>query len=134
VPGTSMPMAIAICHEFTAKEKQYRANPNAANSTDSFPASLVARAAGKPASSDPVLFHGYYFRILAAGPTNGGGKTTGGFAFLAYPAEYRSSGVMTFLVTGNGVVYEKDLGANTPALAGAMATFHKDSTWRPAAQ
>src|ERR1700682_655532 len=48
--------AIAICHEFTAKEKQYRANPNAANSTDIFPASLVARAAGKPASSDPVLF------------------------------------------------------------------------------
>ena len=48
------------------------------------------------------------------------------------PAEYRSSGVMTFIVTGNDVVYEKDLGANTSTLASAMAMFHKDATWRAA--
>jgi len=51
---------------------------------------------------------------------------------LAYPAEYRSSGVMTFVVTAKGVVYEKDLGANTSTLASSMATFRKDATWRAA--
>jgi hypothetical protein len=58
-------------------------------------------------------------------------KTSGGFALIAYPAEYRSSGVMTFIVGENGVVYEKDLGADTSTLASTMATFHKDVTWRP---
>ena len=72
-----------------------------------------------------MLFDGYYFRVLAKRPKNG----TSGFAFIAYPAEYRSSGVMTFIVTDNDVVYEKDLGANTPALASAMSEFHKDATW-----
>jgi len=57
--------------------------------------------------------------------TNG----TGGFALIAYPVEYRSSGVKTFIVTGQGVVYEKDLGASTSALATAMTAFHKDATW-----
>jgi hypothetical protein len=126
--------AIAICHEFVAGEKRYRSNPNTATPTDSFPASLVARAAGKSTSGDPVRFHGYYFQILAPSPATGGNKTNGRFVFVAYPAEYRSSGVMTFFVTGNGVVYEKDLGANTPALASAMATFHKDSSWHAADQ
>jgi hypothetical protein len=119
--------AIAICHEFVVNEKQYRANANTANPTAGFPSSLVAMAAGKTNSSEPVLFHGYHFRVL-------GTRGPGGFVFVAYPAEYRSSGVMTFFVTGNGVVYEKDLGTNTSSLASAMATFHKDSSWRAADQ
>jgi hypothetical protein len=53
---------------------------------------------------------------------------------VAYPAEYRSSGVMTFVLTEKGEVYEKDLGANTSAVAGAMASFHKDATWRAAGE
>lgn len=126
--------AIAICHEFVADEKQYRANPDALNLTDSFHTSLVARAAGKSTSSDPVRFRGYYFQVLTTPPANGGGKTSGGFVFVAYPAEYRSSGVMTFFVTGNGVVYEKDLGTNTSSLASALTTFHKDSSWHAADQ
>jgi hypothetical protein len=64
--------------------------------------------------------------------TRGTGQKAGRFALIAYPAEYRSCGVMTFIVTENDVVYEKDLGANTSALASAMATFHKDATWRVA--
>jgi hypothetical protein len=123
--------AIAICHEFVVNEKRYSTSPNSVNPTESFPASLVARAADKSTSSDPVRFHGYYFKILGASPT-AGSMANGKFVFVAYPAEYRSSGVMTFVVTGNGVVYEKDLGANTPALASAMATFHKDSSWHAA--
>jgi hypothetical protein len=126
--------AIAICHELVANEKQYRANPNSANPTGISRSSLVAVAAGKSKSSGPVLFHGYYFQVLATHATAGEGKSNGGFVFVAYPAEYRSSGVMTFFVTGNGVVYEKDLGTDTSSLANTTATFHKDSSWHRADQ
>jgi hypothetical protein len=125
--------AIAMCHEFVADEKQYRANPNA-NPTGSSPSSLVAVAAGKLNSSEPVLLHGYHFQVLTTHATADAGKSNGGFVFVAYPAEYRSSGVMTFFVTGDGMVYEKDLGTNTSSLANAMATFHKDSSWHAADQ
>lgn len=120
--------AIAICHEFVAAEKQYRANPNTADPDGISPTSLVARAVNQSAGSDPVLLHGYYFKVLATRPVNG--NNTGKFAFMAYPAEYRSTGVMTFIVTTKDVVYEKDLGAKTSALASAMTGFHKDATWR----
>ena len=126
--------AITTCHEFVAAEKRYSTKANTADVTESSAASLVAKAASGSTGSDPVLLHGYYFRVLATHPKYGtsqgtAGKTTGGFALIAYPAEYRSSGVMTFIVTAKDVVYEKDLGANTSALASAMTTFHKDATW-----
>jgi Protein of unknown function (DUF2950) len=126
--------AITICHQFVAGEKEYRAKRKAANPTDGSPAILVARAVDESAGGDPVLFHVYYYRELPTRPANGtrrgtGGNTTGGFALIAYPAEYRSSGVVTFVVTDGDVVYEKDLGANTSALASAMAAFRKDGTW-----
>jgi hypothetical protein len=57
---------------------------------------------------------------------------TEGFAFVAYPAEYRTSGVMTFIVGNDGVVYQKDLGAKTRAVAKAMTTYDPDATWRKA--
>ncbi len=121
--------AIATCHEFVAAETHYRAKPNTADLEGSSPTSLVANAANGSTGGDPVLLHGYYFKLLATHSANG--KRTGGFAFIAYPAEYRSSGVMTFIVTAKDVVYEKDLGPNTSALVSAMAGFHKDATWRP---
>jgi hypothetical protein len=128
--------AIAIGHEFVAAVKGYQAQSNTGNPADSFPASLIAQAAGESASGDPVLLHGYYFRVLATHAMNGfrrtQGKTAGGFALIAYPAEYRSSGVMTFIITNNDVVYEKDLGANTSGLASAMTRFHNDTTWHAA--
>jgi hypothetical protein len=83
-------------------------------------------------------FNGYFFRILAAqGPHAPGGaknyvvngRMTAGFAFVAYPAEYRSSGVKTFIVNKSGTIYEKDLGPNTTKIAEAMAAFDPDSTW-----
>jgi Protein of unknown function (DUF2950) len=114
--------AIAMCHAVVVSEKNYRPHSNAEAELESSPVSLVAKAAAGSTGGDPVLFHGYYFKVLGA-------SKTGGFAFIAYPAEYRSSGVMTFVITKSGVVYEKDLGASTPALAGAMTTFHKDATW-----
>jgi hypothetical protein len=121
--------AIATCHEFAARDHD---SGKPAIPSDSFAASLAVRAAG-----DPVLFHGYYFHVLIARPANGTllekkGKTAGGFTLIAYPAEYRSSGVMTFVVTANDMVYEKDLGVSTSPLASAITAFHKDATWRAA--
>jgi Protein of unknown function (DUF2950) len=92
-------------------------------------------------TGDPVPFNGYFFRILTSqGPHAPGGaknyildgKMTAGFAFVAYPAEYRSSGVMTFIVDESGTVYEKDLGPNTTNTAAAMIAYDPDSTWRQA--
>jgi len=89
-------------------------------------------------ASERIPFNGYYFRVLTGQGRNapGGawsyivnGKMVGGFAFVAYPAEYRSSGVMTFIVNDNGVVYEKDLGPNTSTLATTMTDYNPDSTW-----
>jgi hypothetical protein len=125
--GENELIAIANCREFAAAEKHYRADP--ANPTNSSPTSLVARAASGSASGAPVLLDGYYFRLLRVRPAKG--QTPGAVALIAYPAEYRSSGVMTFVVTENGVIYEKDLGANTSTLASTMSAFHKDATWRP---
>ncbi|MGD0493803.1 MAG: DUF2950 family protein [Steroidobacteraceae bacterium] len=74
-------------------------------------------------AGNPNPFHGYYFRIL---PNPGGG-----FAAIAYPAIYRSSGVMTFIVTQDGGVSEKDLGSKTVNIAQAMNSYHADATWTP---
>jgi hypothetical protein len=60
------------------------------------------------------------------------GKMRKGFAFVAYPAEYRSSGVMTFIVNQDGVVYQKDLGKKTEVLAKDMKEYNPDSTWEKA--
>ena len=88
-----------------------------------------------------VPYNGYFFRILTSQAANapGGamdyivnGKMTQGFAFVAYPAEYRSSGVMTFIVSKSGTVYEKDLGPNTTAAVKAMPAYNPDSTWHKA--
>ena len=87
----------------------------------------------------PTPFHGYYFRILTSqgAAAQGGaksyivsGKLTAGFAFVAYPAEYRSSGVMTFIVGEDGVVYQKDLGTNSSTIAKAMKDYNPNSTWQ----
>ncbi len=85
-------------------------------------------------------FHGYYYRILTkqGAAAKGGardymvnGTLTRGFAFVAYPAQYRNSGVMTFIVNQDGTVYEKDLGPDTSNLASAMTEYNPDSTWTP---
>jgi len=87
----------------------------------------------------PIAYHGYYYHILKAQGKNapGGaydymvnGHMIGGFAVVAFPAKYRNSGVMTFLVNHDGVVYQKDLGKNTQKLAEAMKKFDPDKTWQ----
>jgi hypothetical protein len=104
---------------------------------------LVAQAfvTGKSQSSAPTPYRGYYYLILTRQGKNspGGaksyianGKMTEGFAFVAYPAEYRSSGVMTFIVNEDGTVYQKDLGKRTDALAKAMKEYNPNSSWQKA--
>jgi hypothetical protein len=60
------------------------------------------------------------------------GKKTGGFGILAYPAEYRNSGVMTFMVNQDGIVYQKDLGPDTAKVAASMTQYNPDSSWQKA--
>jgi hypothetical protein len=105
---------------------------------------LIAAAGvenGTAASHDPVSFNGYYFRILTAQGNNAedgaknylaNGKMVGGFAFVVYPVVYRSTGIMTFIVNQNGVVYQKDLGPDTEKIANAMTEYDPDSTWERA--
>jgi hypothetical protein len=85
-------------------------------------------------------YHGYHFRILKAqGPAARHGeldyviqgKMVGGFALVAWPAEYRATGVKTFIVNHEGVVYEKDLGPDTAKAAEAMKAYNPDKTWKP---
>jgi Protein of unknown function (DUF2950) len=102
---------------------------------------FAARAAaeGYRASEGRAPYHGYYYRILTKqGPSapggaldyRVGGKMIGGFALVASPAEYGNSGVMTFLVNHQGIVYEKDLGRRGAATVAAMPWFNPDRTWR----
>ena len=90
-----------------------------------------------------VPFHGYYFYMLyKQGPDAKGGakdyivngKMTGGFAVVAYPAQYGDSGIVTFVINQAGVVYEKDLGKTTSEVAEAMTDFNPDKGWKPVQQ
>jgi hypothetical protein len=92
----------------------------------------------KPNSHMP--FHGYYFHMLSRQGSHAqgdakdyivDGKMVGGFAFVAYPAEYRNSGVMTFIINEDGVLLEKDLGNSTTEIATSMTEFDPDAGWKP---
>ena len=94
---------------------------------------------GKPAVGEPIPYHGYYYKILKAQGKNapGGaydyvvkGKMIGGFALVAYPAQYGSSGIMTFIVNQDGVVYQEDLGEDTGKIAPTMKLFNPDRSWK----
>ena len=159
--------AIHVCHELVAAEKEFYSQRNSVyaakiasdagqksglywpvsgNEPESPIGPRIAEASvderadpGSSASSRPVPFQGYFFRVLTRQGKNapGGaadyvasGRMTAGFAFLAYPAEYRVTGVMTFIVNQDGVVYEKDLGEKTAALVEAIKEYDPDSTWR----
>jgi hypothetical protein len=115
--------------------------PAQAGEPDSPLGELAARAAaeGYRAGERPIPYHGYYYRVLTWQGPNApggaleyrvGGKMIGGFALVAYPASYGSSGVITFLVNHQGTVYQKDLGRRSAAIASTMAGFNPDRTWR----
>ena len=104
-------------------------------------ASAIAEGYAKGKAGPPTPYRGYFLHILrrqgkhAPGGARNyivNGKMTEGFALIAYPAEYRSSGVMTFIVNQDGVVYQKDLGKKTEALGKAMREYNPDSSWSKA--
>ena len=101
-------------------------------------ASATTEGYQKNSSGEPIPFHGYYYKVITRQGRNapGGaknylvnGKMTKGFAFLAFPAEYRASGVMTFMINQNGVIVQKDLGPDTAKLATAITEYSPDNTW-----
>lgn len=104
---------------------------------------LLAAAARQGYTRTPFAtlapYHGYYYKILSKQGKDapGGahdylvkGKMLGGFGLIAFPARYRASGVMSFIVNQDGVVYQKDLGKNTASIAAEMTTFNPDSSWK----
>ena len=104
---------------------------------------LIARAAEEGYAfregEKPSPYHGYYFKILKSQGSNapGGaldyvvdGKMVKGFGLIAYPAEYGVSGIMTFLVNQQGIVYEKNLGPGTEVMAKAITAFDPDKRWK----
>jgi hypothetical protein len=118
--------------------------PVSSDSSDSSVSPIAARvtkaiAEGYTKTSDkPVPYHGYYFRILKAqGPNATGGTRDylvhglmiGGFGLIVWPAEYAASGIKTFIVNQDGVIYEKDLGPGTPKIVATVAQFNPDKTW-----
>ena len=135
--GENEVTAIEACHALVAAEKGHKRLVGD-------PSRPATRALLVNAGNDGVAvsFRGYYFRSLmsqrknaATGATRkvSDRKTPGGrFAFVVYPAEYRSTGAMTYLINQDGVVYEKDLGPNTVRVAKGMTTYNPDSTWHPA--
>ena len=97
-----------------------------------------AKELGYAKSDKPQPFNGYYYKVLTEqgdGAKDGsksyvvGGKLIGGFAVLAWPAKYRDSGVMTFLVGKDGVVYQKDLGQDTSSAAAAITAYDPANAW-----
>jgi hypothetical protein len=115
--------------------------PTAQGEEESPLGELVAEATtqGYKVGDGRAPFHGYYFKVLTrqGAKAPGGeldyvvhGKMIGGFALVAYPAEYRNSGVMTFLVNHTGAVFQKDLGPNTAQIAARMSAYEPDPSWQ----
>jgi hypothetical protein len=143
--GENETTAIQVCRALTRAKGHSETETTGDDSISQYAQSLVgggtenADSTARDTPEKPSSpFHGYYFRIVtgnSAAGTNShvsGVKKTAGLALVAYPAEYGSSGVMTFIVTQDAAVYEKDLGANTTKVAPALKKRRPDSSWHPA--
>lgn len=123
--GENEMTAIQVCEASAMARKHRRASGVSEDPVSAYAVTLVSRmtpAAGRSANTvgEATPFHGYSFRVLAG---------TGNLALVAYPAEYRTSGVMTFAVTRKGAIYEKDLGQGTAGLAQNLKTQKEISGW-----
>ncbi len=142
--GENETTAIQVCRAFAKAKERSETSVTGDDPVSQYAQSLVS---SRTANADNTArnpekesspFHGYYFRVVTgssaamANSYAAGSKKTGGLAFIAYPAEYGTSGVMTFIVMQDGVVYEKDLGPKTTTVAPTMKKRSRDSSWRPA--
>jgi hypothetical protein len=113
--GENEVTAIGICHALVVAET----HPGTDSEADRLVKTVLPDLQH---ANKPVQFHGYYYRILS--------ESGGGFAAIAFPVQYRISGVVSFIVNHDDIIYEKDLGPNTTSVA--RATHHSDPTWAPA--
>jgi hypothetical protein len=135
--GENEATAIEICSAFAMAKKQGETKDVYDDDfIRQYVLGLVSASTTNAGGNESSPFHGYYFRIVTADSVAGtssygsGGKKRGGVALVAYPANYRSSGVKTFIVTQDGIVYERDLGPNTTTVAPNIRA--RSSTWRAA--
>jgi hypothetical protein len=132
--GENEATAIDVCEEFVMAKNASAAKAASYDPITRFVQSLIS--AGGPNADDKASnpFHGYYFRIVTQNSSGGDGRSKGKgqLTLVAYPAEYQSSGVKTFVVTQKGVVFEKDLGPGTTTVAPQMKA-RTGSDWHPAA-
>jgi hypothetical protein len=118
--GENEATAIGVCEQFAMAKNASAAKAASDDPTTQFAESLVSAGASNADDNEPNLFHGYYFQTVTGNSesdASGHGKKKGSSTLVAYPAEYQSSGVMTFVVSREGVVYEKNLGSRTTAVA-----------------
>jgi len=138
--GENEATAIQVCNAFALAKKQ--GGTKATSNDDSisqYAQGLFTAGTTSTDTHESALYHGYYFRIVSGNSPAGrssyvsSGKKRIGLALVAYPAEYRSSGVMTFVVSqGRDVVYEKDLGPNTATLAKKLGAGDSAANWQTA--
>jgi hypothetical protein len=134
--GENEAVAIQVCEEFALAKTDQEAKPASYDPITQFAQNLASNP-NSSGSSSP--FHGYYFRIVNRNSTaatsvsvSGGEHKKGGVTLVAYPAEYRSSGVKTFIVTRHDIVYEKDLGPSTTTVAPSLKAKARNVGWRAA--
>jgi hypothetical protein len=133
--GENEATAIQVCEEFAMAKNAADAKAASEDPITQFAQSLATAGATEAGNQKSNPFHGYYFRIVAgdsAAGKSGVGKGKKGLTLVAYPAEYQSSGVKTFVVTRKGVVFEKDLGPDTTTVAPQMKA-RTGPSWHPAA-
>jgi hypothetical protein len=132
--GENEAAAIEVCQEFAMAKNASAAKADSEDAITRYAESLATAAATSNDHKDSNPFHGYYFRIVTetnASEGTGAGRTRKGLTLIAYPAEYQSSGVKTFVVTRKGIVFEKDLGSETKTLAPQMKV-RTGSSWHRA--
>jgi hypothetical protein len=133
--GENEATAIEVCEEFAMAKSARVAKTASYDPITQFAESLVYASAANAGNKESNLFHGYYFRIVSENSTSrvsGRSARKGGLILVAYPADYQSSGVMTFVVGRDGVVYERDLGLGTKTVAPQIKA-PTGSSWYPAA-
>ena len=129
--GENEATAIQVCQEFALAKNAANSKADSEDSITKFAESLASGAAANADNKDSNLFHGYYFRIGGQNPASGvssPSNSSKGLTLVAYPAEYQSSGIKTFVVTHRGTVFEKDLGPETTTVAPQM-TARTGSGW-----
>jgi hypothetical protein len=133
--GENEATAIDACEEFAIAERRGDSQASSEDPITQFAESLASAPAANADTRASNLFHGYYFRIAtrnSATEVSSQGKKGGGLILVAYPAEYQSSGIMTFVVNYDGIVYERDLGPSTTTVAPQLKA-PTGSSWHPPA-